>query len=607
MVWQFAPVRPIDQQEDPFQREFFANASDVENLIREVIQNSLDAGAGDSSVRLKIQFSRDVYALSPERAAPYVEGLAAHLAAVDPNAAKFLTGPMQYLTIEDYGTTGLRGDIAAWKNDDASNDFFWFWRNVARSGKRGDAGGSWGVGKWVVPASSHIGAFFGLTARLDDPQLVLMGQTVLKIHDVNGIRYQPYGYFCPPVADGDPYVPFQEPEVLQRFARDFRLLRSGTAMGLSLVIPYPNVSIEPSEIKLAVLRNYFWALLTGHLQVDIIDGNSRERLDQSTTLAFAQAHRNQAGGDDYEVARLVDLAQWLIEEGMESATLTIPPVEGAPDWAKVTLVEEQKAAARARLESGSPISVHVETDVARTDGTTQRARFTIALQQEDPAPTALLCEFVRRDMSIPGAGTLKSGDIRTLVVISPGWLADLLRDAEEPSHRSWKQRQVKVKQNWQHGDRHIQFVNRSAEWLATELTRTPVERSEDLLQDIFFLEETTGETRPAATVPPPTPPTPKPRPFTVARTASGFRISLRADGATRVTFAYDRREGNPFARYDEADCSLATLQVLPTSCTLEPTDSHSFMVRTSDKPGEVEVSGFDERRDIIVRAEAVAE
>ena len=32
--------------------------------------------------------------------------------------------------------------------------FYWFFRNIGRSGKRDEDAGSWGLGKWVFPDAS---------------------------------------------------------------------------------------------------------------------------------------------------------------------------------------------------------------------------------------------------------------------------------------------------------------------------------------------------------------------------------------------------------------------------------------------------------------------
>ena len=109
-----------------------------------------------------------------------------------------------FLTIEDFGTTGLIGSYET-RDDQNFNDF---WRRVGRSHKASNKGGSWGLGKLVFPVSSDIRTFFGLTVRHDDPgRSLLMGQAILAGHKIDGVDHaehslglrqvEPAGEKCP--------------------------------------------------------------------------------------------------------------------------------------------------------------------------------------------------------------------------------------------------------------------------------------------------------------------------------------------------------------------------------------------------------------------------
>ena len=96
---------------------------------------------------------------------------------------------MNYILIEDYGTRGLQGDISQYDDlddDFKKNDFYYFWRNIGRTRKEATDLGRWGLGKTVFQAASRINSFFGITVRNDDDRMLLMGQSVLKIHKANG-------------------------------------------------------------------------------------------------------------------------------------------------------------------------------------------------------------------------------------------------------------------------------------------------------------------------------------------------------------------------------------------------------------------------------------
>jgi hypothetical protein len=111
--------------------------------------------------------------------------------------------PVPFLAIEDWNTIGLVGDPGEYEDpadDGEKHNFYWFWRNVGRSGKVHDARGRWGLGKAVYPKSSLIRTYFGLTVReSDDPDdpVLLMGESILKIHRIPNHPdiYYPYGYY----------------------------------------------------------------------------------------------------------------------------------------------------------------------------------------------------------------------------------------------------------------------------------------------------------------------------------------------------------------------------------------------------------------------------
>ncbi len=186
--WRFRVMSPSEINENPVQGEFFS--PDLpKRFVRESIQNSLDARAGDGPVRVRFVISGSDDALEPSRATCYLTGLKPHLCAVvdaqrtargdnsDLEERKSLFDrAMPFLIVEDFGTIGLRGDVRA--NDPrAKNNHFWgLFRSVGISPKGQDAGGSWGLGKWVFPSASKLNAFIGVTRRRDDGQLLLMGQ-----------------------------------------------------------------------------------------------------------------------------------------------------------------------------------------------------------------------------------------------------------------------------------------------------------------------------------------------------------------------------------------------------------------------------------------------
>lgn len=199
--WHFNEMRPCDKAREPIQGEFFA-ADAIHNpgeaLVREGIQNSLDARCNGQKVMVRIRVCGTEHAVRQEAVASFLDGLEEHVKAPG-NGLRDIPDDKEdcpTLVFEDFGTRGLLGDPAEWKPAAGSgNHFYHFFRAEGRSDKCQKDIGRWGVGKQVFPRASRINAVFGLTVRSDDRRKLLMGMAVLKSHDLNGVRYGPDGWF----------------------------------------------------------------------------------------------------------------------------------------------------------------------------------------------------------------------------------------------------------------------------------------------------------------------------------------------------------------------------------------------------------------------------
>jgi hypothetical protein len=317
--WRFRRMQPGEMNIDPTEAEFFSTealGSLADALVREAIQNSLDARRPGEKLRLRIYFPPPGAFLAGEQRDRYLDGLTAHLRSSHTGlSAETLPGPsesLSFLVIEDFGTRGLQGDPAQSEDIELEtenatrNDFFYFWRNVGRSRKHAADLGRWGLGKTVFQAASRINSFFALTVRADDGRRLLLGQSVLKIHLLDGFRTYPYGYFGH-FAD-DFALPVESADALERFARDFGLER-GDSPGLSVVLPYPDGEIGPQAIVESVLRHYFMPILAGDFSVAVEHAEGVATLDaESTEQLFLEA----AAGPVAQLKGVFDLARWSI-------------------------------------------------------------------------------------------------------------------------------------------------------------------------------------------------------------------------------------------------------------------------------------------------------
>ena len=112
--WRFRPMDPGEINIDPIESEFFtteALGSLCDALVRESIQNSLDARTGDGPVTVRFSFHDrlNVPSDATEAARTYLDTLGPHVSAKHTGLQDIPapTEDFEYILIEDYGTRGL--------------------------------------------------------------------------------------------------------------------------------------------------------------------------------------------------------------------------------------------------------------------------------------------------------------------------------------------------------------------------------------------------------------------------------------------------------------------------------------------------------------------
>jgi hypothetical protein len=327
--WRFREMKLSEQNRDPVEGEFFRRGDAVESLVREAIQNSLDAAIGTQPVRVRFYVSGNEFALSPIDSKEWLTGLSPHLEAAEPGSGSALDATMRFIAVEDFGTRGLWGSPTAARKSEvgatgSKEDFFYFWRNVGITGKTGTKLGSWGLGKAVYASASGIRSVLGWTMRSNDLWSLLMGQCVLAIHELEGVQHDAYGFygeFGTRAEDPEFAVPSENAGIIERFREHFKLERSHEP-GLSLVIPFPSDDLCPAqdepdrcadEYALEVIHQFAYPILAGQLEVDIVTPTKSHHLDRDGLLARLDDLSWKGGKYDRELTkRFLHLALWAI-------------------------------------------------------------------------------------------------------------------------------------------------------------------------------------------------------------------------------------------------------------------------------------------------------
>ncbi len=640
--WRFAPMSAWQPNTNPVLGEFFSAASDLpERLVREAIQNSMDAGDGSEPVRVRFTFSGEHNALAPDRATPYLEGLKPHVLAVansdddgdenspdDPRAA--LKRPLSWLAVEDFGTSGLVGDIES--NDIMAKDncFWGFFRQSGISPKGEDSAGSWGLGKWVFPDASAINSYIAVTERRRERRVLLMGATVLKTHRLDGVRYPPEGYFTPTGTDeqDSPPLPVDSDadpnEFILKTLETFGLDRTA-APGLSVIVLCPKSELTPEAIARAVLTQYFLPIVRGDLAVEIIHPDGERTINKETILkevtSIGSSDRYDESPESLRGA--IELAQWGVRQG-ENPYIELPAngiAKGLADHANLDDLRE-------RYERGEQLAFRLTADVQRRGRAATPDAFRVYLEHAPDLPRGH-DYFVRGYLRIPREDHIQSHSARALVVVDEkSELGHLLRDAEGPAHERWQPRKEQIGKRWQSGESRVRNVQQAAGILLQQLVERPAESLTHALAHWFPASMSTsrspegGKEGGGGTVPPPPPPPPPPpRPFNIVKASGGFAVRARSGASGlvgtewTVQFAYDSTgRGGPFRQFERGvrdgapDFSLSSgLQIEGNGCEYAAVSENEFTLYVSADDFGIAVSGFDSRRDVLVDVQAAPE
>lgn len=628
--WRFRQMHPGEMNIDPIEAEFFSTealGSLADAFVREAIQNSLDARREGEQLRIRIRFPA-AETLPGPRSARYLMGLMEHFGASRSGVARPPSAeePMEFLTIEDFGTRGLQGDPRQSEDEEIDgasvrNDFYYFWRNIGRSRKEASELGRWGLGKTVFPAASRINAFFGFTVRSNDRRRLLMGQSVLKIHKLEGRRFYPYGYFGR--FEGEFAVPVDDPEFLDSFCRDFQLSRVDEP-GFSAVVPYPDPELTPQAVVPSIVRHYFLPIIAGDLVVEVHHDGRIQRLDLQTLPGLLS---EMTWEDAYRYRRLVELAQWGVGlPRKEYVLLVAPPENSAPRWTNDFLAADAVPGLRDRLNEGGRVALTVPVWVKPAAGNAMLSHFDVYLER-DEALEGSDEHFVRDGITIAGVRTSLQKGMRAFVLVHDRPLSQLLGDSENPAHTEWQERSPKFRDSYRHGASTLRYVKNAPREVVRILTRPAEGRDLKLLQHLFSVEMPTEETvrdpkkqhqdKPgddATAAVEEMETMGRDRFFHLQKLRGGFRLTGNGNVAAMpqrvmVSMAYEVRRGNPFAQYQAPDFEIdkPPIQVSASAAEVIQRQKNVLVVQIGKPDFQVTVKGFDVRRDIRVRIAPVDE
>jgi hypothetical protein len=606
-MWVFNTRHDFGVETDPTQGEFFVN-NEIDRssaIVRETIQNSLDARRDDATVEVRFSFHEGALFLGQTLLRDYLTDLIPHLSVCGLDLDGIDLNEPRFLVVEDFGTHGLRGNPTT----KDPTDFYYFWHVVGRSGKGDAKAGRWGLGKTVFPNSSQISAFFGYTIRSDDHRHYLLGQTCLKTHSLNGTTYLPYAFYQ---SSGPRQfeLPFEDSARLAKFRSDFRLTRQ-EENGLSLVVPFPYRELNENSLIEAAVEHYFFPILAGTLVVRIGD----RRIDRTTILPLATQLQSRKLRDIEKALKFADELQTLTPAAVQSIEFPgrlnasagrIPSEAFAPDTI---------ARLRQEFHAEKIIAVRVPVNLTPKTGPAEPSYLTIYLKRD---PTLMRGHdfYLRGGITLSGQNVFGSRPAFGLLLADDMPVCRFLGDAENPAHTLWNPRSTRIAAKYRNARDTVMFIREAMVSLLDTLTQVSEEEDRTALSEIFFTPKKTDRQEKSHETGPPGEITgldevalPK---FSVWPVSGGFSLKggpgLKADDlplSLTVLTAYEIRSGNPFKKYNPCDYRLEEppIRIVNSGVTdLCPSGQRVDFIATSTD-FHLEVSGFDLRRDLKLKVD----
>ena len=624
MKW-FFQIRPVSQVETEItQRDQFSNDSVSlnETIVREAVQNSLDAG-NDTGEQIKVSFRwlDQTDGLQGEYLRALLDEQPAHAAAAGLDVERINFQEPRALVIEDFGTKGLTGETST--IDD--NNFSDFWRRHGKSHKSGRSRGRWGLGKLVYSTTSELGVFFGLTLRKDDPVAHLMGQSVLNLYEYRGKRYQPHSFFSdqssPEERDNNLPIPVRDPQLVDEFRNHFLLERT-TQSGLSIVIPFPDKSFDRDSMIKVAIENYFYPIVTGQLTLVFDD----IEINRDNIRLLANNH-------DVGIYSNTEILFDFIEAATSQDPDRLLTLRGS--WAEDKKLkhddfgEDDLDHLKKQFAAGYICGIRLPLTLKRRT-TPRRSEpvdtyITVFIQRSDELEEGLDL-YVRGGLTLPGERKFRARRALGVMIADEYSICDFLGDAENPAHTQWNMTTEKLKKKYMNPQDSVRVIKNALVNLYDLLAEKEEEKDERALGNFFAMAdpEDTGKTTGGGGEKHPRPP--KPPPLPVPRTV--MRINSHKDGFTVATIenapealfparyqiraAYDDGSSNPFKKYNTADFNTGKggnisvrvarkgLEKLTRPGRVESASGNEIVVHIDKPPFVLEVTGFDRHRDLKV-------
>ena len=393
-----------------------------ETFVREAIQNSLDARL-DVSRPVRMVFNIHESRLGKQRKilAKAVEFRRTAELPVPPDwdADRF-----KWLTVQDFNTTGLLGDI-----EDRGSDFWNYWLNFGISNKSANQRGGRGIGRVTFLIASRISSVIALTRRSEDKLTAGCGMCVLRAGKYGGSFKTTHAYLAEDekaetyeLHSGDDF----HADLLAAFGFE-EYLEETEPSGLALAIPYPHEELDEDTILASAIENFAPAILSGNLVIEV----GPDILEKENLYEMADMLKASFRLDSFRQG--AKRAIGLIRKGQEeedadfSIKLSGPRID-VSEIGKLAVAEKL----RGKFDEGQSVLLSLIFPL-RKNGKSRNVSLRAVIC---PAPygKAAIDRFYREGMCLPDVRAARAGEADTVFLVEDEDLATCLNLCEGKAH-----------------------------------------------------------------------------------------------------------------------------------------------------------------------------
>jgi hypothetical protein len=593
-------------------------------LLREILQNGLDARLGEEKVVVKIGER-----LLSDDDAEFVSTLipAEHLQRFKeslPHINEVPASIRRFLIVEDFGTAGLTGSTEDPSLDGKGQNWNAFWFREGEGGKEHGAGnGGAGQGKITYFSTSSIRTIFAYTVRSDDKRQALYGaSSFMREYSFGGEKWLRDSYWGIHAKRKDSLIaiPSEKEDAVQSFREVLGISRNSQQPGLSLIIPSPrDFSIE--EAVEVTIAEFFTPILRGDLVVEIgdltLDKDSIEEIADSRLSDNRARELHTCTTKGYR-----NFVRQALLKSKDDQVTVMPQVDAIAKISESSFDPDVFEKLKNDLADGEQIGLRLPVVVKPKHGENLQCYFDIHLMcpEELDEPEQAI---VRRDLLIGeepiGGGKLRQR-ARGFTLITDKELSKLLLSAEEATHLRWNTRLPRLKEYYKYGPDVIAIVRNAMAKVLDVLSGAAQQRDFKALAKYFPAPGTLSQTKsrgkksnkgsepPLNGVIPPA----IPKKLLLKSLDDGCRVLANNSHPlelsdlpvwTKIEFAYEGLDKDAFAEYDPLDFDLddPDFSVMQKNCLVVDKSQNSIEFEITDVDFEFQLTGFDKNLRLRMR------